>query len=107
MIDKKIIRGFSLPAVRECFRQTAKSTRRKSNRIHQLLNSSRYARNYGYMTTLNRTTTQTHSAKFFAPAAAAGGLYGHFDHAAPALARFVLLPVTIRRAAVASLYATA
>ncbi|ENP3803900.1 hypothetical protein ACDA94_004933 [Salmonella enterica] len=41
MIDKKIFRGFSLSAVRECFRQTAKSTRRKSNRIHQLLNSTR------------------------------------------------------------------
>ncbi|EBQ4755139.1 hypothetical protein [Salmonella enterica] len=48
LIDKKIIRGFSLPAVHECSRQTAKSTRRKSNRIHQLLNSSRYARNYGH-----------------------------------------------------------
>ncbi|ECF5947900.1 hypothetical protein KB355_001983 [Salmonella enterica] len=48
MIDKKIFRGFSLSAVRECSRQTAKSTRRKSNRIHQLLNSSRYARNYGH-----------------------------------------------------------
>lgn len=35
LIDKKIIRGFSLSAVRECSRQTAKSTRRKSNRIHQ------------------------------------------------------------------------
>ncbi|EAZ8649637.1 hypothetical protein OP068_000746 [Salmonella enterica] len=41
MIDKKIFRGFSLSAVRECFRQTAKSTRRKSNRIHQLLNATR------------------------------------------------------------------
>ncbi|WP_366547696.1 hypothetical protein, partial [Salmonella enterica] len=48
LIDKKIFRGFSLSAVRECSRQTAKSTRRKSNRIHQLLNSSRYARNYGH-----------------------------------------------------------
>ncbi|EKY8314502.1 hypothetical protein RDV16_002933 [Salmonella enterica] len=41
LIDKKIIRGFSLSAVSECSRQTAKSTRRKSNRIHQLLNSTR------------------------------------------------------------------
>lgn len=41
LIDKKIFRGFSLSAVRECSRQTAKSTRRKSNRIHQLLNSTR------------------------------------------------------------------
>lgn len=41
LIDKKIFRGFSLSAVRECSRQTAKSTRRKSNRIHQLLNSAR------------------------------------------------------------------
>lgn len=40
LIDKKIFRGFSLSAVRECSRQTAKSTRRKSNRIHQLLNST-------------------------------------------------------------------
>ncbi|EOF6018523.1 hypothetical protein ACK1FZ_004039 [Salmonella enterica] len=40
LIDKKIIRGFSLSAVRECSRQTAKSTRRKSNRIHQLLNAT-------------------------------------------------------------------
>ncbi len=48
LIDKKIIRGFSLPAVHECSRQTAKSTRRKSNRIHQLLNSSHYDRNYGH-----------------------------------------------------------
>lgn len=42
LIDKKIFRGFSLSAVHECSRQTAKSTRRKSNRIqtaHQLLNS--------------------------------------------------------------------
>ncbi|EFV1988871.1 hypothetical protein HRI91_003955 [Salmonella enterica] len=30
-----------MSAVRECSRQTAKSTRRKSNRIHQLLNSTR------------------------------------------------------------------
>lgn len=41
LIDKKIFRGFSLSAVRECSRQTAKSTRRKSNRIHQLLNATR------------------------------------------------------------------
>ncbi|EIZ7189501.1 hypothetical protein MOS72_001826 [Salmonella enterica] len=30
-----------MSAVRECSRQAAKSTRRKSNRIHQLLNSTR------------------------------------------------------------------
>ncbi|MGU6721376.1 hypothetical protein ACV2ER_05225 [Salmonella enterica subsp. enterica serovar Pomona] len=47
MIDKKIFRGFSLSAVRECSRQTAKSTRRKSNRIHQLLNST-CSRSYDY-----------------------------------------------------------
>lgn len=42
LIDKKIFRGFSLSAVRECSRQTAKSTRRKSNRIHQLLTTHDY-----------------------------------------------------------------
>ncbi len=42
----------------------------------------------------HRTTTQTSAAKFFAPAA--GGLYGHFDHAAPALPRFVLAGGVLR-----------